>query len=188
MAARHVKTVEEPIVSESKNSFLHTIYEYAEAVLLAMVLLVALFTFCFRIAGVKGDSMNPTLEQNDRLILAVHFYEPAYEDIVVINRYTEDPLIKRVIGVAGDTIRIDGEMGLVYRNGELLEEAYVETLTLPKDLTDEVTVPEGSIFVLGDNRAVSKDSRSTEIGMVDVDDVVGKVILRVWPIHSFGTV
>lgn len=188
MAARHVKSMDTPTIDASRSGFLHTIYEYAEAVMLAMVLLVALFTFCFRVAGVKGDSMQPTLHPNDRLILAVHFYEPAYEDVVVINRYTEDPLIKRVIGVAGDTIRIDGETGQVYRNGSLLEEEYVQTMTLPKDIAGEVKVPEGCIFVMGDNRAVSKDSRSAEIGMVDTDDVVGKVILRVWPIQGFGTV
>lgn len=183
MHARHAKTA---YVEQEKNGFLVTVYEYAEAIVCAMVLLVLLFTFFFRVAGVEGGSMEPSLSENDRLILGVHFYEPSYGDVVVINRYTEDPLIKRVIAVAGDTIRIEESTGGVYRNGVLLEEPYLNGTTSPKELTGEVTVPEGYIFVMGDNRAVSKDSRSTEIGMVDVEDVVGKVIFRVWPLNKFG--
>lgn len=183
MIEQHEKNVDG---NEEKSSFITTIYEYAEAILLAMLLLVLLFTFCFRVAGVNGSSMEPNLQGNDRLILAVHFYEPAYGDVVVINRYTEDPLIKRVIAVAGDSIRIDETSGQVYRNGVLLEEPYFSGMTSPKELVGEVTVPEGHIFVMGDNRSVSKDSRSVEIGMVDVEDVVGKAVLRVWPLKSFG--
>ncbi len=183
MHARHAKRL---YGDDGKIGFTAALYEYAEAMLFAMVLLIVLFTFCFRVAGVEGSSMEPNLYGNDRLILNVHFYEPAYGDIVVINRYTEDPLIKRVIGLEGDTIRIDATSGEIYRNGTLLEEGYINCPTFPKELADEVTVPAGHLFVLGDNREVSKDSRSLEIGMVDEEDVVGKAILRVWPLYKFG--
>ncbi len=182
MRARHAKNI---YGEDEKPSFIATLYEYTEAIVFAMVLLVVLFTFCFRVAGVKGTSMEPNLSTHDRLILNVHFYEPAYGDIVVINRYTDDPLIKRVIGVTGDTIRIDQSTGEVYRNGIVLDEPYLNCTTSPKELAGEVTVPEGCIFVMGDNRGVSKDSRSTEIGMVDIEDVVGKAILRIWPLNKF---
>ena len=164
------------------------IYEYAEAILVAMLLLVLLFTFVFRVATVVGGSMEPTLHTQERLILTTHFYEPTFGDIVVIDRYTQEPLIKRVIGVAGDTIRIDNVKGIVYRNGEALVENYVSGPTSPKELKGEIVVPEGHLFVLGDNRNVSKDSRSVEIGFVDTEDVVGKAVLRVWPLDRFGRV
>ncbi len=188
MSARHAKKPSVAGNTEKGKTFLAAVYEYAETILFAMLLLVLLFTFIFRIAGVVGGSMEPTLYTQERLILTTHFYEPTHGDIVVIDRYTQEPLIKRVIGVAGDTIRIDGANGIVYRNGEALEEGYVSGPTSPKEMEEEVTVPAGYIFVLGDNRAVSKDSRSKEIGLVDTEDVVGKAVWRVWPINRFGAV
>ncbi len=188
MSARHAKKPSVAGTTAAGKTFLKTVYEYAETILFAMLLLVLLFTFVFRVAGVVGDSMQPTLYTQERLILTTHFYKPSHGDIVVIDRYTQDPLVKRVIGVAGDTIRIDGVNGIVYRNGEPLTEKYVSSPTSPKDMEGEVTVPEGYIFVLGDNRGVSKDSRSEEIGFVDTEDVVGKAVWRVWPMNRFGLV
>ena len=188
MSARHAKKPSVAGNTAKGRAFLAAVYEYAETILFAMLLLVLLFTFAFRVAGVVGDSMQPTLYTQERLILTTHFYEPSHGDIVVIDRYTQEPLIKRVIGVAGDTIRIDGVSGVVYRNGEALDERYVSGPTTPKELDGELTVPTGYIFVLGDNRGVSKDSRSKEIGLVDTEDVVGKAIWRIWPINRFGVV
>lgn len=179
MAPKHTKGL-------VKRDAIAVMYEYVEAILMAMLLLVVLFTFCFRVAGVIGDSMEPNLSGGDRLILQTHVNELAYGEIVVVNRYTEEPLIKRVIGKAGDTILIEEKTGNVYRNGILLEESYIDGITEPKGLSGEVTVPAGCLFVMGDNRGVSKDSRSEEIGMVSEHDVVGKAILRIWPFKSFG--
>ncbi len=181
MHGKHYKRFEDA----PKKGILAVVYEYTEAFLLAMVLLVVLFTFCFRVVGVHGDSMKPNLLNGDRLILKTHFYEPSCGDIVVVNRYTDKPLIKRVIAVGGDTVYIDAQTGEVYRNGVLLNETYIQGETLPKDMTDEVTVPQGCVFLMGDNRSISKDSRSEEIGMVRVEDIVGCAILRVWPLSSF---
>lgn len=188
MSARHAKKPSVVGNTAKGKTFLKTLYEYAETILFAMLLLVLLFTFVFRVAGVVGGSMEPTLYTKERLLLTTHFYEPSCGDIVVIDRYTQEPLIKRVIGVAGDTIRIDGVNGVVYRNGEALHEEYVSGPTSPKDMQGEITVPEGYIFVLGDNRGVSKDSRSEEIGLLDTEDVVGRAIWRIWPINRFGIV
>ena len=158
--------------------FAATLYDYVGAIVAAMVLLVLLFTFIFRAAGVHGDSMQPTLQSGDRLVLFSHFYTPQRGDVVVINRYTEESLIKRVIGATG----------LVYVNGERLNEPYISGLTAPREMVGEVTVPEGCIFVLGDNRGISKDSRYREIGMVKVSDVVGRAIFRLWPITKCGVI
>ncbi len=168
--------------------FAATLYDYVGAIVAAMVLLVLLFTFVFRAAGVLGDSMQPTLQDGDRLVLFSHFYTPARGDVVVINRYTEEPLIKRVIGVAGDRVHIDETTGLVYVNGERLSEPYISGLTPPREMAGEVTVPEGCLFVMGDNRSISKDSRFREIGMVKVSDVVGQAIFRLWPFKKFGLI
>ncbi len=190
MSARHFKSRYAATAERNRRSpedRISVLYDYIEAFVVAMVLLVLVFTFLVRAAGVQGDSMKPNLQTGDRLILSVHFYEPKHGDIVVINRYTEDPLVKRVIGLAGDRIRIEKETGRVYRNGELLNEPYLSGATLPVDLTEEVTVPDGALFVMGDNRSISKDSRDQEIGMVPETDVVGKAIFRIWPPRSFGT-
>ncbi len=188
MSARHAKKTSIPYMAVVKPSSLSVIYDYMETILFAMLLLVLFFTFFFRIAGVKGGSMEPTLHNGERLVLATHFYEPAHGDIVVISRYTEEPLIKRVIGVAGDTIRIDTVSGIVYRNGEPLEERYISAPTDRKEMEEEVSVPAGYIFVLGDNRPVSKDSRSESVGLVDTESVVGKAVWRIWPLNRFGIV
>lgn len=188
MPARHARqgVIHRPTVRTEKDSFLDIVYDYAAAILTAMVLLVSVFTICFRIAGVDGSSMETTLYNNDRVLLSSHFYEPGYGDIVVINRYNDEPLIKRVIAVEGDKVRIDPATGMIYRNGMLLKETYTTQTTAPGDLPGTVVVPEGKLFVLGDNRAVSLDSRSESIGMIRKDDVVGKAVFRVWPLSRFG--
>ncbi len=189
MSARHFKIRPFSRADRSdrpSEGWVSVLYDYIDTFVVAMVLLVLVFTFIVRAAGVQGDSMKPNLQTGDRLILSVHFYEPQYGDIVVINRYTDEPLIKRVIGLEGDRIRIDPDNGTVYRNGNPISEPYLSGDTLPIDLLDEVTVPKDSLFVLGDNRAISKDSRYQEIGMIPESDVVGKAIFRFWPLRSFG--
>jgi signal peptidase I len=176
------------MVHTEKSSFLEIVYDYVATFLTAMVLLVSVFTFCFRLAAVSGSSMESTLLHNDRVLLFSHFYEPDYGDIVVINRYGDEPLIKRVIAKAGDTVLIDDNSGFIYRNGQLLKETYTKQRTTPGDLNGVVTVPEGKLFVLGDNRGISKDSRDSSIGMVREDDVVGKAVFRIWPLSRFGRI
>ncbi len=163
------------------------VYDWLSAMIVALTVLVLLFTFCFRIVGVDGESMVPTLQDGDRLVLisAVHTY--AAGDVVVVDRYTKEPLIKRVIAVAGDTIDIRSDYTVMI-NGQILQEPYIQGNTVLRDFSGPITVPDGYLFVMGDNRSVSLDSRSAEVGMVSVKDVVGVARLRIWPLKRFGAV
>ena len=162
------------------------LYEWIGEAVFSLIAVALVFTFLFRIVGVNGDSMNNTLMNRDRLVLSVLPYTPERGDIVVINRYTDEPLVKRVIGVAGDTLEIDEELHRVRLNGELLDEPYVQYPTPAYDMTGEVAVPEGYVFVMGDHRNDSHDSRAADIGLVPVDDIVGWAAFRIWPPQRIG--
>lgn len=166
------------------------IYDWASTAIFALIFIVIVFTFLFRIVGVDGDSMNHTLENGDRLVLTGSFgYTPEQGDIVVINRYTQQPLIKRVIALEGQKIEITMD-GRVLVDDEEIDEPYAWDQdgngTPQRDLTQAQVVPEGYVFVMGDNRDNSHDSRSKEIGFIDVDDIVGKAVFRLWPFDKIG--
>lgn len=162
-------------------------YDIVEVLVASLACIVILFTFLFRVVGVEGDSMKDTLYQGDRLILCPLLSSPERGDIVVINRYTDEPLVKRVIGVAGDTIEIDEELHKVRLNGEILDEPYVQYPTPAYDLSGEIAIPEGYVFVMGDHRNDSHDSRAADIGLVTVNDIVGQAAFRIWPPQRIGT-
>ena len=162
-------------------SLLGVCYDVVEVLVASLACIVLLFTFLFRVVGVEGDSMMDTLYGGDRLILCPALSSPDRGDIVVINRYTDEPLVKRVIGVAGDTVEIDEEQHKVRLNGELLDEPYVDFPTPAYDMTGAVVIPEGYVFVMGDHRDNSHDSRWDDIGPVPVGDILGRAVLRIWP-------
>lgn len=154
-------------------------FEWLEAVALAVVAVALVFTFGVRMIRVDGESMLPTLQDGERLLISSLPYEPAYGDIIIIDQYTEygEPLVKRVIGIGGDTIDIDFQAGVVYRNGEPLDEPYTaEPTYLQESVTFPVTVPQGCLFVMGDNRNHSTDSRDDRVGFVDERDVLGRLL------------
>lgn len=182
-AAAHAKPKEEEPVTP-----VSSLYEWVEAAIFSLICVTLVFTFFFRIVGVDGESMMTTLMNRDRLILSELAYTPERGDIIVINRYVEEPLIKRVIGLPGDTIYIDGDTQVVYRNGERLDEPYVHGLpTPPREMEGEITVPDGHLFVMGDNRVNSKDSRYKEVG-TNSKDVMGKAVYRLWPFSAIGSI
>lgn len=163
------------------------VYEWVGAMIIALLIPVVIFSLFIRVVNVDGTSMCDTLMNGDKLVLYCYDSEYEYGDIVVVDRHTEEPLIKRVIGVGGDCISITDD-GRVLRNGEELSEPYAVGVTARRGLKEEITVPEGYLFVLGDNRVVSHDSRAAEIGFIPTGDVIGKAVLRVWPPRSFGGV
>ena len=175
------------------DSFTSSCYEWMEALITSLVVVVVVFTFIFRVVNVSGSSMLPTLENNDRVLLSSLFYTPKQGDVVVISRTVglSKPIIKRIIAMEGQTVDIDFEKGIVLVDGEPLDEsAYIENgiTTQYSDFTFPMEVPEGYVFVLGDNRPVSKDSRSKDVGMVDERYILGKAEWIVFPFDRFGKI
>ena len=167
-------------------------YDWIQSLISALLICVLVFVFVLRIMDVHGTSMLPTLNNGDKVLVSDLFYEPSRGDIVVFKKDSYDDnkaLVKRVVAVAGDVVNIDFEKGVVYVNGEALEEDYIDVLTTTKiDFIGPQTVPDNCLFVMGDNRNASTDSRDKRIGMVDKRLVVGKVLLVVYPFNSFGSV
>ena len=165
--------------------------EWYEALISAALVLVLIFSFFFRIIQVDDGSMVPTLVNGDKLIVWGAGYEPQRGDVVIVDSYTSygKPLVKRVIAKGGDTVSIDYATGTVAVNGEVLQEDYIaEPTYLGYDVTFPYTVPEGTVFVMGDNRNQSLDSRSTYVGCIDERDILGRVLLCFMPFTDFGVV
>jgi signal peptidase I len=180
---------EKKIVSDEqpdkKKQFHLNVYDFVSIIMVAFIIIALIFTFVFRLVGVKGQSMESTLFENDWLI-TMEQDEYVYGDIVVITEpnYFNEPLIKRVIATAGQIVDIDYSSSTVYVDGVALEEPYInESFILQNndDITFPYTVPEGHLFCMGDNRNHSTDSRSTLIGAVDERYILGRAMLRILP-------
>lgn len=160
------------------------VYDAVATLETAVIILILLFSLVLRPAAVIGNSMLPSFSGGDR-VACIHSFS-GYErgDVIIISHATrmDESIIKRVIAVGGDTVDIDFYKGTVSVNGQVLDEPYVNTPTnLSYDMTFPVTVPEGKLFVLGDNRNGSLDSRSTDIGFINENKVLGKVVFRFYP-------
>lgn len=155
---------------------------YGLVVVAAVAALVA--TLVLPVLQISGVSMEPTLNNGDIVVL-VKTSRLDRGDLCGFS-YSNKILIKRIIGVPGDVIVIDGE-GTVFVNGEMLDEPYISEKSLGEcDVGFPFTVPEGQYFVLGDHRASSIDSRSTAIGCITYDQIIGKIFFKVWPMSDFG--
>lgn len=181
-----------------KKRFAEELFEWVEIFSSALLTVMLLFTFIFRMVTVEGSSMQKTLHEKDNLIISHLFYTPKQNDIVVIQVPSSSfpvPIIKRVIATEGQTVDFDFDNWTVYVDGEPLDEPYVnyiagETMRSDSILLDALplTVEPGKIFVMGDNRNNSADSRNALIGQIDINNVVGRVMLRIFPFDKFGTV
>lgn len=181
--------VKKPDAVKTETTTRGEIYDWMQSLVFALIICIIVFVFIFRIVDVSGDSMNPTLIHGDKLVVSDVFYKPKQGDIVIFRKdeYKAEALVKRVIATEGQTIEIDFDRGRVYVDGELLDEPYIAEPTRNQiDFQGPQTVPEGCVFVMGDNRNASSDSRKAEIGMVDERLIVGKVLLRVFPFDSIG--
>lgn len=166
-------------------------YDWLEAVVFSVAVVVMIFTFLFRIVGVEGPSMENTLQNGDRVIISILDYHPKSGDIVVLNTRAipTSPIIKRVVAVGGQTVNIDYTTGAVYVDGKLQKEPYIRELTHfegENPVSMPVKVPKGDVFVMGDNRNNSLDSRSGAIGNVDVRNIMGHAVLRIFPTKAIG--
>ncbi|MBO5230232.1 MAG: signal peptidase I [Clostridia bacterium] len=159
-------------------------YDAIESVKGAVIVVFLIFSFVFRAVGVDGDSMYPTLKDGDWVAVSGVTTEIDRGDIIVSTQPWERnvPIVKRVIAVGGDMVDIDFNANAVFVNGVKLNEPYIAELTrVSYDVEFPVIVEEGKLFVMGDNRNVSLDSRSSKIGLIDERYVLGKVIFRVYP-------
>lgn len=162
------------------------IYEWVHSLVFAVAIVVILLTFFLRLVDVSGPSMLDTLKGGDKVIITNFMYTPKDGDIVVISHGAaySDPIIKRVIATEGESLDINFDTGEVKVNGEIIDEPYIKSQTLAGDNEIPAVVPEGKIFVMGDNRGVSMDSRSKKIGLINVDDVIGKARCVVFPFED----
>lgn len=162
------------------------LYEWVQALVCSVLAVVILFTFVIRLIGVDGRSMVPTLQHGDRLLVLNSMLYDDYKhgDIVVLRKETfmRDPIVKRVIATEGQKVDIDFANGCVYVDDELLMEDYINELTFLEEGTEfPLTVPENSVFVMGDNRNHSSDSRDSRLGTVDTRYVIGKAVFLAFP-------
>lgn len=168
------------------------VYDWIQCLITALIICVMIFVFFIRVIDVVGTSMLPTLQHGNKMLVSGFLYKPKYGDVVVFKADSYDPdkaLVKRVIAVSGDDINIDFDKGIVYVNGEPIEESYINELTKTKlDFIGPKEVPEGCVFVMGDNRNASTDSRDSRIGMVDSRLILGKVYFVLFPLDDFKLV
>ena len=169
------------------------LYEWVQSLVGSVLVVVAIFTFVIRMMGVDGHSMLNTVQHGDRLLVvnSMLYHDYKYGDIVILRKngvFDDDPIVKRVIAVEGQTVDIDFAEGIVYVDGEALEEDYIREPTYTAEGTEfPLTVPEGSIFVMGDNRNGSSDSRDYRLGTVDTRYVIGKAAFLIFPGPDYET-
>ena len=169
------------------------LYEWVQSLVGSVLVVVSIFTFGIRMLGVDGHSMLNTLQHGDRLLVlnSMFYHDYQYGDIVILRKdgvFDNDPIVKRVIATGGQTVDIDFNEGVVYVDGEALEEDYIREPTYTAEGTEfPLTVPEGSIFVMGDNRNGSSDSRDYRLGTVDTRYVIGKAAFLLFPGLDYDT-
>ena len=168
------------------------LYDWIYCLLFALIVCVILFAFVFHVIDVVGSSMVPTLHNGDKMLVSGLFYKPKAGDVVVFKKKEYDPnkaLVKRVIATEGQEINMDFANGIVYIDGEAIAEPYINELTYNKlDFIGPKTVPEGCVFVMGDNRNMSIDSRKKEIGMLDTRLILGKAYYVIYPLSEIRSI
>lgn len=169
----------------------YELYLNVRTLVFVLAALILVFTFVVRIIVVSGSSMENTLQDGDSMLVWCLGYEPKQGDVVVLTQrsYQNDSLVKRVIATEGQRVDINYETGTVYVDGTALEEDYIkEAMRVPSygEGLNHVTVPEGCIFVMGDNRNDSADSRYPSIGIIDNRSVIGRAVMVVFPFPDFN--
>ena len=173
-----------------QSSLAQEIYQYVSSMVTVLVTLILLFTFVARLSVVDGASMEPTLLHGDVVLVRTLFYTPRQGDVVVLTKQSFQPesIVKRVIAVGGQRVRVDYGSGIIYVDDVPMEKNLWDVVPgpyYPEELL-EVTVPEGYIYVMGDHRTVSADSRYPLIGLVDQRCVIGQGVMVLFPFSDLG--
>ncbi|MDO4460115.1 MAG: signal peptidase I [Clostridia bacterium] len=178
--------------TDKMRNFCAGLFEWFEELAVAIMFIVILFTFIFRVITVSGNSMFDNYHNGDRLIVSSITTNINQGDVVIVVDALDNPIIKRVIATEGQTVNIDNSTGKVFVNNVELDntrfnvengitfQAYYDGIEFP------TVVPKGHVFVLGDNRGNSLDSRFAEVGMVPLEKVMGKSLCRIFPLNRFG--
>ncbi len=195
---------EEDIVVEEgpkKNSLMKEVWEWVQAIVIAVVVALLLRNYVLTLAKVDGQSMEPTLQHADRLYVNRVAYTPEKGDVIIFEPASDPgrPYIKRVIATEGDTVYIDFETGDVYVNDKIIDEPYIKEPTHRKDAyidfliwsghyskEEPIKIEEGYFWAMGDNRNNSSDSRA--LGPIPVKELIGHATFRFWPLNNMGTV
>ena len=173
---------------EESVSLTHSCYEWLHTLIFALIAVVLLLTFVFRLIDVDGQSMMDTLHDSDKVIVTNFCYTPKNGDVVVIShgQHLNKPIIKRVIATEGQSLQIDFNTGEVAVDGVVIDEPFIKDLTTKQgDAEIPEVIPEGMVFVMGDNRNHSTDSRFTDVGLINVEDIIGKGQLVIYPFDRF---
>lgn len=177
---------------QSEPSFAIQVFEWIWDIFIVLIIVYLIITFVVQNTKVSGHSMEPTLHNNDAVIVnkfIYHFKTPHQGDIIVFP-YQKDPskkYIKRIIGLPGDIIDI--ENGMIYINGQILHEPYIiESWNVKGNISYPFKIPENTYFVMGDNRDYSADSRFQDVGTVQKSEIFGKAWIRIWPLKNIGAV
>lgn len=184
----------------NKSKIADAVLEWAESFVFAMFVVILIFTFVLRTVVVVGDSMNPNFINGDRLIITHLKSSVEKGEILVMNSHgLNETIIKRCIGTEGDKVKIDYNQNKIWVNGKEIEDDYINGAMVAKEFyfdpqymvesgVYEYTVPENKVFVMGDNRNHSADSRYSRVGFIDEEDILGKVVFRIYPFDSIGKI
>ena len=191
-----LQTRQEPSKPRRISPAVRSVMEWVETIVMAVVLVAVVFTFVARVITVDGVSMEPTYYNGDRVLVTKLAGQARQGDVVIVVGALEEPIIKRVVATEGQTVDFDPEMGEVTVDGQPLPGSVFgieDGITFVPDLPGMVmefpqTVPEGCVFVLGDNRDNSTDSRFVTVGMVDQRNILGKVVFSLYPFSKIGFV
>lgn len=178
------------VIKEASFNWKKELLEWTQAIVIALVVALVLRTFVFTLVRVSGSSMEPTLHNNDRLVVRRFMYTPKRGDVIILRppMHKDTPYIKRVVALPGETVDIDFENHIVYIDGKPIKEEYInEPTARPGNMQFPLTVEEDTVFVLGDNRNNSRDSRYSDVGLIPYDSIMGRASFRIWPLNQLGS-